>query len=323
MTRNLCIGADLGPILTAGPDEFVFAVANAFDQAKATDFPGRARAWADEIEQARPDLIGLQEVALIRTQSPPQPPPPSATHVETDFLDLLLSQLRARNVGYELVIAQPGQDIELPGMFRPDLVGVRLTHQEVILARTDALTWSNAHGDTYPSSSSIMLGGMKTQLPWAWAAVDATIHGRSFRFATTHLEPDNADVQLHQADEFLAGPAATPLPLIWVGDFNSDADGTTFTNIPPSTETYRHIIEHGFSDAWKAKYPTQPGYTCCQATNLLNTDSRLDMRVDLVLTRGEFTVVDATVVGADPTDRLQPSGLWPSDHAGLIVTLQL
>jgi Endonuclease/Exonuclease/phosphatase family len=323
MTRNLCHGADLRPILTADRDEFASVVAKAFDQAKATDFPGRARAWADEIERARPDLIGLQEAAIFRTQSPPQPPPPSATQVDTDFLDLLLSELRARNVGYEKVIAQPGQDIELPGWFPPDFVGVRLTHQEVILARTDALTWSNARGGLYPSSSSVTLGGMKTDLPWAWAAVDATMHGRSFRFATTHLDPDNGDVQLHQADEFIDGPGTTDLPLIWVGDFNSDANGTTFTNIPPSTGTYGHIIERGFSDAWRAKYPTLPGYTCCQATDLLNTDTLLDTRVDLVLTRGEFTVVEAIVVGADPQDRLQPSGLWPSDHAGVVVTLQL
>jgi len=33
-------------------------------------------------------------------------------------------------------------------------------------------------------------------------------------------------------------------------------------------------------------------------------------------------VVDATIVGGDPANRL-PSGLWPSDHAGVVVTLQL
>jgi hypothetical protein len=67
MTRNLSFGTDLGPILAATNQfEFVTAVAAAYTQAQATDFPGRAKAWADEIDHARPDLVGLQEAVLGR-----------------------------------------------------------------------------------------------------------------------------------------------------------------------------------------------------------------------------------------------------------------
>jgi hypothetical protein len=41
-----------------------------------------------------------------------------------------------------------------------------------------------------------------------------------------------------------------------------------------------------------------------------------------VLTRGGFDTVDADVVGEESTDRT-PSGLWPSDHAGVVATLAL
>jgi hypothetical protein len=66
MTRNLSFGTDLSPILAATSQfEFVTAVSAAYAQAQATDFPGRAKAWADEIDHARPDLIGLQAYGRI------------------------------------------------------------------------------------------------------------------------------------------------------------------------------------------------------------------------------------------------------------------
>jgi hypothetical protein len=44
--------------------------------------------------------------------------------------------------------------------------------------------------------------------------------------------------------------------------------------------------------------------------------------VDLVLTRGPFHVGKASLVGGGTADRL-PSGLWPSDHASVVATLEL
>jgi endonuclease/exonuclease/phosphatase family metal-dependent hydrolase len=144
---------------------------------------------------------------------------------------------------------------------------------------------------------------------------------------TTHLDPDDWQFQMNQAAEFLAGPAQTPLPIVWVGDFNSDAERAPTAGKPPATPTYQYIIESGFSDAWKATNTGQPGFTCCQEIDLSNPVSQLGQRVDLVLTRGKFRVVDASIVGEDPSkrvpSRLSPSGLWPSDHAGVVVTLEL
>ncbi len=57
--------------------------------------------------------------------------------------------------------------------------------------------------------------------------------------------------------------------------------------------------------------------------DLCNTDSVLSDRRDFVLFRhGPFKVMNAQVVGANPADRT-PSGLWPSDHAGVVVELRL
>jgi endonuclease/exonuclease/phosphatase family metal-dependent hydrolase len=105
-----------------------------------------------------------------------------------------------------------------------------------------------------------------------------------------------------QAAEFLAGAGNTPLPIVWVGDFNSDAESTVITGVPSATPTYGSIIASGFSDTWNAKHPTDRGFTCCQATALLNSTSTLTERDDLVLTRGPFRVARASLVG-DETDR--------------------
>jgi len=325
MTRNLYFGTDLGPIIAATSQfEFVTAVAAAFTQAQATDFTGRAEAWADEIEHAKPDLVGLQEAVLWRTQSPPDfSPTPNATTVEADLVELLLAELRSRGLKYEVVIAETGYDIEAPGLFSTGFVDVRLTQREVILARkSGALKLTNAQGGQYAARVTIQTVIGPVSLPWAWASVDATLRGHSFRFATTHLDPFSGAAQQVQANEFLAGPGSTTLPIVWVGDFNSDAEGTSITGVVPATATYGSIIALGFSDMWKAKHPAEPGFTCCQATDLLNPTSTLTERIDLVLTRGPFGVEEASIVGDEVADQL-PSGLWPSDHAGVVVTLEL
>lgn len=326
MSRNLYFGTDLGPVIAAQtPAEFFTRVAAALTQSQATDFAGRAKAWAAEIESARPHLIGLQEAVIWRTQTPANfSPVPDATTVEADFIALLLAELRATGLRYEVVIAQTGYDVEAPGLFPTGFKDVRLTQREVILARRDgALKLSNAQGGQYAARITIPTAiGVPVALPWAWASVDGTFHGRSFRFATTHLDPISGAAQQAQANEFLAGPGNTTLPIIWVGDFNSDAEGTVITGVPHATATYGNVIAAGFTDAWRAKHPANHGFTCCQATNLLNPTSELDVRVDLVLTRGPFDARDASIVGDEVTDRL-PSGLWPSDHAGVVVSLDL
>jgi|SRR5216684_8942764 len=120
-------------------------------------------------------------------------------------------------------------------------------------------------------------------------------------------------IQVAQANELLQGPGNTDLPLVFVGDLNSNADGS-------STPTYGNLIAAGFADVWNIA-GSGSGFTCCQADDLLNPISSLSSRIDLVLFRGDFDVIDVDIVGEDPDDRT-PSGLWPSDHAGVMATLQ-
>ena len=103
---------------------------------------------------------------------------------------------------------------------------VRLTVSDVLLARrglkTADLKLSNPLSGTY--SISLTLPTPVGAIPFLsrqWASVDVKIRGKSFRFITTHLEAFEPRVRVAQAQELLAGPAATSLPTIVVGDFNS------------------------------------------------------------------------------------------------------
>src|SRR5688572_15493606 len=71
LTRNLYVGADLGPVITAlgtgDPNQFIPAIGSAWNMIRNNDFPARAEALADEIEETEPLLVGLQEVSLLQT----------------------------------------------------------------------------------------------------------------------------------------------------------------------------------------------------------------------------------------------------------------
>jgi len=146
-------------------------------------------------------------------------------------------------------------------------------------------------------------------LPRGWASVDVRIRGRAFRFVTTYLEAFSPAVRNVQAGQLLAGPAATTLPLVIVGDLNSG----------PGTDTtaYGILTGAGLSDA-----AVGAAVTCCHATDLHATSQPLSKRIDVVLTRGGFAPVSTEVVGTDSGDRTA-SGLWPSDHAGVVAVLRL
>ena len=149
--------------------------------------------------------------------------------------------------------------------------------------------------------------------------MQATVAGRDLRFITTHLETGAAEpIQAFQARELLQIILGDALPVIAVGDFNSDANGTT-------TDTYGDIlVPGGLLDVWNVVNPGDPGLTGSQQEDLLNDPSDLNRRIDLVFVRGtdDFAPLAADVVGDEDADRT-PSGLWPSDHAGVTASIRL
>lgn len=318
MTWNIYQGADLSPLFNATtPSEFVTAVGSAYNRIQATNFGERADSLADEIQKTRPDLIGLQEVILLRTQIPSDGPATPATNISLDYLKILIDTLAERGLTYEPIVVQNGTDIEVPGLISTGLVDIRLTDRDVILARGDNkdFTLSNTNGAQFAAKLPSTTPFGPISIPHSWVSVDVTFDkGDKARIVSTHLEPLSPIIQGLQADELLNGPGNTHLPVVFIGDFNSNADGT-------GTQTYTKLKNAGFIDAWTIK-GKGIGFTCCQADDLLNQDSSLTKRTDLVMYRGDFKVKSIGLVGNSQNDRTI-SGLWPSDHAGVVATLKL
>jgi endonuclease/exonuclease/phosphatase family metal-dependent hydrolase len=322
MTWNLYLGADLRPALTPQTQaDLLRAATRVYFEVGATDFPRRAKTIADDVKVAAPDLIGLQEAELWRTEFPSNPTT-QATRVRYDFLQILLRELAARGLHYAPVASVENADFEVPTLLGLDL---RLTDRDVILARTDlpgVLAVSNPTGENFLNNLVLDLLGNPIVIKRGWTSVDVQLQGCTFRLVNTHLDGDHPGVQLLQAQEVLAGPAATTLPLVLEGDFNSRADGS-------GTPTYGMLTGNpplgaGLVDAWTQAQGAVPGYTCCHdATALLrNPFDALSERIDLVLTRGGVQAVDSRRFGVSIAEWLR-RGIWPSDHAGVAGALQM
>ena len=331
MTRNLYVGVDLLPAIAAiaggDPEQIVAAVSETWAKVKFTDFPARAESLAREIAGSEPDLIGLQEAELWRSQTPADFVMGNAKHVEYDFVQILLDALKARGLRYEVVAEETGFDAEFPGFLSPrakKLSDIRLTDREVILARTDLELFNaqTGHFETnigYPISPDFTF-----VLQRGWASVDARVKDRTFRFVTTHLESDAEGVREAQAIEIVLGPANTALPVILVADANSNANDA-------SSAAYATWIGAGFTDAWFEANPGGFVSTCCADELLLSetlpvsTDD--EGRIDLVLYRGagDFGTLGIELLGNQATDKVfnGTALLWPSDHAGVAAKLQI
>ena len=317
MTWNIYQGADLSPLFNATtPSEFVTAVGSAYNRVQATNFVERADSIADEIQKTGPDLIGLQEVILLRTQIPSDGPATPATNISLDYLKILVDSLAERGLIYEPIVVQNGTDIEAPGLISTGLVDIRLTDRDVILARADRdFTLSNSNGAQFAAKLPLTTPFGPISIPHSWVSVDITFdNGDKARIVSTHLEPLSPIIQGLQADELLNGPGNTHLPVALIGDFNSNADET-------GSPTYTKLKNEDFIDAWLLK-GKGTGFTCCQADDLLNPNSSLTERMDLVMFRDNFEVKNIKIVGNSQEDRTI-SGLWPSDHAGIVASLNL
>jgi endonuclease/exonuclease/phosphatase family metal-dependent hydrolase len=316
MTLNAYFGCEFGALFAANElPQFIATVGELWRQTTASDVPARARRIAHEIAAARPDLVALQEVTQTYTGTP------AAMAIKHDFLRLIIEALRTEGVFYIPVAITRDLDQVVPldtnGNF------LRFTDRDAVLTRVDPLpavrpydiqigTFSQLFQIKSPLTGSV-------PLKRCWIAVDSTIGEAKFRFVTSHIESFDHAIQLAQARELIAELADAALPVIIAGDFNSNANRQP--DIGDYTDTYPALIEAGFTDAWAAVNPGDPGNTCCRAADLRNSLLSLDRRVDLILTRGALTPVSAKLVAADPVARTS-TGIWPTDHAGIVAALR-
>lgn len=87
----------------------------------------------------------------------------------------------------------------------------------------------------------------------------------------------------------------------------------------PLAQGYSTLLDDGYSDAWSAVHPADPGLTCCRNDDL--SGGTLDERIDYVLERGPITPLSASVIDVAP--RAAASPRWPAYHAGVVATVAI
>lgn len=353
MTRNIYLGGDINrPVVAAAtaeaqgktPQEILVALANATDVTRdivdATDFAVRAPLLAAEVARTRPDLIGLQEVALWRS-GPMELGAvgvPNATTVDYDFLQMLLDALAARGLDYEAVQIGNRADVEAPSFSGSPFNGtmadprdVRLTMRDVILMRADNGLRVTDSGDTvFAYNLEVEVAGAEMNFDRGYNWVDVRAGSTRLRFVNSHFEAFSSDLALAQASELLADAPASDRATVFVCDCNSDPLNSTIKPIDtvPHKAPYDLITgPGGFTDQWLEWAPAEDGWTS-GLSELVNdaTAAGFDHRIDMVFARkanGDGLAVDrGAVTGTDVADRDPDTGLWPSDHGGVVLRLR-
>ncbi len=350
MTRNLFLGADLGPALASNSfQEFTAANGAILREVDHTDFPKRAKGLAKEIKSEAPDLVGIQEGAWWRTNPTPGAPVQgdspnyTATTNRYDFLQLLLAQLNKKKnkhyKGYKLAVSNDEFDFEAPTDFDNDpstgLFGgeiqARLTMRDAILVRKGgAVKVSNPQTGHYQNLYTPSISGITVPVTRGWVSVDATAttgKGRhkiqkKFHFVDTHFESFDDEtvhpsIRALQAQELTEGsgpygegPAAAPKTIL-VGDLNSNDPGVK----PGDEQAYDVVTQNGFSERSTSKP------NCCVPSIFTGPASAFDHKVDHIMTnesKKKVKLIDSVITGLK-----QAHGLYDSDHAGLVSELAL
>lgn len=374
MTRNVYLGASLtAAINSASLGDFINANGQILRDVDENDFRVRARGLAGEIREKAPDIVGLQEVALWRVgePGPPKVKPGNSPEefntktVKYDFLELLMEQLNRGKQRYQVVKTTIEFDFEGPANYDGSSNGSgeingRLTMRDVIIARVGAgVRWSNTQGGNYASIFAPSISGVDVTVDRGWNSADFQVrHSPKFRFVNTHLEAFGDDknrvvdcmtepeapyganpvsVRCQQAKELFEtaiGPSA--VPVVAVGDFNSDDDSVVDANCPngPNTPGSAPPLNGGVCGdtfAYNAlmtlgmrNVSTSDPFSCCVAADILlaGNGSRADFvkHIDHILTRQADPVrmLDSSVTGLTPQN-----GFWNSDHAGVYSRLKI
>ena len=298
MSRNIYLGADLTEAIQA-EDQVALAVAaqEIWNDVHSTLPLKRAKLQAKEIAQAKPDLVGLQEVAIWRGDfTPPAQDGPvtPATQVEFDFLQALMDELKKQGAKYKVVRQQKEFDAEIPlagGLTEDNPGDGRLTMRDVVLMRKDAGV-STKHDFSQRFDNPLVIEdiggveGFNVRVDRGFVAMDANVRGTEFRFVNTHLEAFDNTAKLAQAEELVQGlpaqigpanPQDVDVPVVLVGDLNSDDEIVeTLGNTPGHVADelpYAAIVDAGLEERSYDGLNTDGVddlFSCCFNAELIN-----------------------------------------------------
>jgi len=310
---NAYIGANIDRVLEVDPGDMqqvIQATTLSYQEIVQSEPPKRMAALAAAIIDRDADVVGLAEIYSLQVAEMASP-----TQLTTifDFLDLLTQSLAARGGHYQVAVVSTESAVTLPVYLEGRVKLARLVDHEAILVRSDLhqpLRYDNAQTGHF--ENHIVLPEAGIDLLRGWCSIDMNVRGERFRLLCSHLETEAVpQLQYAQARELLAGPADTTLPVLLMGDFNTDPLGRD------GSFTYPLFGQAGFADTWNVLNPHDPagGLTWGHDALLADPSVKFDRRIDLILYRGARFAPASLVVVNPKIGTTAP--LWFSDHAGV------
>lgn len=319
-TLNMYMGFDATSLLNGSVDlsnstAVATAAGSLFDDYQNNEPDTRLSAIASAIVDQSPSIIGLQEAIVLSRGDTTQ----------NDFVTELINNITSLGGPIYQSVSLSTFSQTLPAIIDGTLTSLTLVDRETILYKSDISCSALDSGNIFSSSrDAVTVLGNSITLTRGVIGIQCTIGENSFYVFSTHLDVSSQrSAQENQADElFDYIPdiiTNVSLPVLLLGDFNAERDG--------STNTYTIITNESFTDAYRQVNTDEaaaPGYTCCQENDLSNSTSQNNSRFDYVFYKGD----DLTATGADffadsQVSRQDSSGtIWPSDHFGVFVTFE-
>lgn len=373
MSRNLYLGADVGVAMNLIPD-FSAAAQFMWDQVAATDFTARAPKLAAEAISNSADVIGLQEATNWYCKKNLWSKRVVVYNFTEEFLKATKKQgseyvlaskngSTALNIGYSIPAIPYLTMVKDPDAFQPifgsDSAACGFEIGDAIaIKKSLASKLINVGNSEYEKSYTIIPKLMSIYRGYTW--IDLDFNGKNVRIVSTHLEslwdkgvkPNSAI----QAEQLIADLSHTSMPLIVMGDFNSDArdprpdaavnpggqpesSDVCAPQVPQPTistalsdcNPYWKMRKAGFTDSGPdALNPvnytwgmnallTGPDAKRLKSAKEMGNKEGFTDRLDYIFLKNGASVVTSKLIGNTPPQ----SGLWPSDHAGVVAEIEL
>lgn len=373
MSRNLYLGADVGVAMELIPD-FSAAAQFMWSQVSATDFSKRAPLLAQEVISQNADVVGLQEATHWYCKKNLL----SKKIIVFDFTEQFLEATRelgheyvlaskdgvaALNIGYSIPAIPYLTMVTDPETFQPmfgsDRAACGFEIGDALVVKKEIASKIIQVGNSeYETSYSIIPKIMTIYRGYTWADID--YYGSKVRIVSTHLESlwdsnkvPNAVLQAKQLTKDLS---STKMPIIVIGDFNSDprdprpngesnpggqpeaskacraqVEKPSLNTAIDTCNAYWVMRNGGFIDVgpnaqsgesftWGMNaLLTGPDEKRFKAAQNMGNNRGFTDRLDYIFLKNGAEVVSSKIIGNTPPK----SGLWPSDHASVVAQVAL
>jgi endonuclease/exonuclease/phosphatase family metal-dependent hydrolase len=372
-SRNIYLGADVGVALELIPD-FPAAAQFMWEQVATTDFTQRAPGLAKEIIESGADVVGIQEATHWYCKKNLW----SKKVVVFDFLKEFLAATKtagseyvlaskngvdALNIGYSIPAIPYLTMVTDPKTFQPlfgsDKAACGFEIGDAIVVKKELKSQILAVGNSeYETSYSIVPQLMTIYRGYTW--IDLRHQGSNVRIISTHLESlwDSNKVPnaALQAKQLINDLSITTMPVIVLGDFNSDPRDprpdaksnpggqpeasetcnaqvkfpTPITAIE-SCNAYWLMRKAGFADAgpdslnskhftWgMSALLTGPDPKRLKAAQEMGNIAGFTDRLDYIFVKNGANVISSSIIG-----NIQPANSrWNTDHAGVVAMVSL